>query len=125
MISLQLLYLIVIPLRNAGHSAVSNRMQRVPRLDEDAEPNTTVSKKKSSWKSTAYATARLLPHGVRDSADAFGPLKSVTGSPYFILENCEVWSFPTNACTALTCTLVHERERVNNQVVGTLGECTY
>ena len=29
--------------------------------------------------------------GVRDTADAFGPLKSVAGGLCFILENCEVY----------------------------------
>jgi hypothetical protein len=46
---------------------------------------------KSTWKSTASATAKLLLHGVRDSSDAFGPLKSVASGLCFILENCEVW----------------------------------
>ena len=47
--------------------------------------------KGSNWKSTAFATAKLLLRGVRDGADAFGPLKSVAGGLCFILENCEVW----------------------------------
>ena len=47
--------------------------------------------KKSTWKSTASATAKLLLRGVRDSSDAFGPLKSVASGLCFILENCEVW----------------------------------
>jgi len=51
----------------------------------------TSAKNRLDWKSTASATAKLLLRGVRDSADAFGPLKSVTGSLCFILENCEVW----------------------------------
>ena len=54
-----------------------------------AAPSSTVSKK-PHWKSTAFATAKLLLRGVRDSADAFGPLKSVVGGLCFILENCEV-----------------------------------
>ena len=48
--------------------------------------------KKSTWKSTTYASAKLLLTGVRDSADAFGPLKSVAGGLCFILENFEVRS---------------------------------
>ena len=60
------------------------------------EPNTT-DKSKSNWKSTASATAKLFLRGVRDSADAFGPLKSVAGGLCFILENCEVKS-PASAC---------------------------
>ena len=50
--------------------------------------------KKSDRKSTAFATAKLLLRGVRDSADAFGPLKSVVGGLCFILDNCEVRLFP-------------------------------
>ena len=42
------------------------------------------------WKSNASASAKSLLRGVRDSADAFGPLKSVAGGLCFILENCEV-----------------------------------
>ena len=43
------------------------------------------------WKSTASATAKLFLHAVKDSADAFPPLKSVAGSLCFILDNYEVW----------------------------------
>ena len=56
---------------------------------DTAEPGSVVDKK-SDWKSTTFATAKLLLRGVRDSADAFGPLKSVVGGLCFILENCEV-----------------------------------
>jgi len=49
-----------------------------------------VDKNKRDWKLTLSATAKLLLRGVRDSADAFGPLKSVAGGLCFILENCEV-----------------------------------
>ena len=73
-LSLRLLYLIV--LSPSGNV-------------DTAESGSTVNKK-SDWKSTAFATAKLLLRGVRDSADAFGPLKSVVGGLCFILENCEV-----------------------------------
>ena len=43
------------------------------------------------WKSTASSSAKLVLRAVRDSADAFGPLKSVAGGLCFILENYEVW----------------------------------
>ena len=42
------------------------------------------------WKATASSSARLVLRAVRDSADAFGPLKSIAGGLCFILENCEV-----------------------------------
>ena len=46
------------------------------------------------WKSTASSSAKLVLRAVRDSADAFGPLKSVAGGLCFILENCEVRWLP-------------------------------
>jgi hypothetical protein len=58
--------------------------------DEDVGPSAVADKNRSGWKSTASASARLLLRGVRDSADAFAPLKSVIGGLCFILENCEV-----------------------------------
>ena len=57
---------------------------------ESPGPSVTPDEYKSGWKSTTSASAQLLLRGVRDSADAFGPLKSVAGGLYFILENCEV-----------------------------------
>ena len=42
------------------------------------------------WKATVTASAKLLLRGVRDSADAFGPLKSVAGGLCFFLESYEV-----------------------------------
>ena len=86
----QLLCLIVL-LHNADASDVPDHIQKeLP--DENVESNAVASAKKSSWKSTAYATTKLLLRGVRDSADGFGPLKSVAGALYFILENYDVWA---------------------------------
>ena len=104
----QLLYLII-PLHDVDASTVPDRMAQDPHPNENAEPSTT--NEGSSWKSTALATAKLLLRGVRDSADAFGPLKSVAGGLCFILENSEVWPpSPTHAITILTDTLANERE---------------
>ena len=91
-LSPQLLCLIT-PLDNPETPAVPDRVERDPRPNENAEPRVAADEKKSSWKSTAIATAKLLLRGVRDSADAFGPLKSVAGGLCFILENCEVWFY--------------------------------
>ena len=46
------------------------------------------------WGTTASSSAKLVLRGVRDSADAFGPLKSVAGGLCFILENYEVQYLP-------------------------------
>ena len=85
---------LIFPSHNAGTSAVPDQMQKELRPDEAAELDAATNEKKSGWKSTAYATAKLLLRGVRDSADAFGPLKSVAGGLCFILENCEVRPSP-------------------------------
>ena len=66
---------------------------------EGDEPNTgnenvgasaVADENRPNWKSTASSSAKLVLRAVRDSADAFGPLKSVAGGLCFILENCEV-----------------------------------
>ena len=81
---------LIVSSANTGTSAIPNPAQEALHPNK-SEPNTT-DEKKSDWKSTASATAKLLLRGVNESADAFGPLKSVTGGLCFILENCEVCS---------------------------------
>ena len=54
------------------------------------EPNVTDEKKFELWKSSATATAKLFLRAVKESADAFPPLKSVVGGLCFILDNYEV-----------------------------------
>lgn len=47
---------------------------------------------KTDLKSLAFSGAKSILRGVRESADAFGPLKSIAGGLCFILENYEVRS---------------------------------
>ena len=61
---------------------------------ENPGPSVTPDENKSHRKSTVSASAKLLLRGVRDSADAFGPLKSIAGGLCFILENGEVGLLP-------------------------------
>lgn len=61
-------------------------------ISNQSESNAADESTSDQWRSTASATAKLFLHGVRESADAFGPLKSVVGGLCFILENCEVQS---------------------------------
>ena len=49
-----------------------------------------------NWKSTASSSAKLVLRAVRDSADAFGPLKSVAGGLCSILDNYEVRYLPSS-----------------------------
>ena len=69
-------------------------------------------------KSTASSSAKLVLHAVRDSADAFGPLKSIAGGLCFILENCEVRYFPRGLSMALTCL---QRTKANKQGIESLA----
>ena len=85
---------LIIPLGNDDTLAAGDPTPQELCSDENAEPGVGANEKKLDWKTTAFATAKLLLRGVRDSADAFGPLKSVAGGLCFILENCEVWFLP-------------------------------
>ena len=74
---------------------------------ENVEPSTGAFENKSGWKSTASSSAKLLLRGVRDSADAFGPLKSVAGGLCFILDNCEVCLHPGSLSATLIASAAH------------------
>ena len=78
----------------------------------------TVDEDKSNWRATTSAAAKLFLRGVRDSADAFGPLKSVAGGLYFILENCEVW-IPSDVYHP-RCLRVFQQTKVNKQAIESL-----
>ena len=78
--------------------------------DENVGPSAAMDKDKSSWGSTASSSAKMLLRGVRDSADAFGPLKSVAGGLCFILENCEVRLLSHSLSAILTSPAAHEGE---------------
>ena len=108
---------LTIRLDNADTSAVPDMPQDLL-SDENARPGVSANEKKSSWKSTAFATAKLLLRGVRESADAFGPLKSVAGGLCFILENCEVWSA---LCALPQLLQVPQRMKGNEQTIESLA----
>jgi hypothetical protein len=95
---------------NADTSAAPDHVQEGLRPNEGAEQKVAADGKKPSGKSTASATAKLLLRGVRDSADAFGPLKSVAGGLCFILENCEVRSSSYPLSVTLTGVPANECE---------------
>ena len=63
--------------------------------NENVEASAEADENRPDWKSTASSSAKLVLRAVRDSADAFGPLKSVAGGLCFILENCEVRYLPS------------------------------
>ena len=58
--------------------------------NENIGASSAADENRPDRKSNASSSAKLVLRAVRDSADAFGPLKSVAGGLCFILENCEV-----------------------------------
>ena len=93
------------------------------RPDESALPSAVTDEKQLDWKSTASAAAKLLLRGVRDSADAFCPLKSVAGGLCFVLDNCEVWAASRIRYPMLTAASANEGKYTSNRIVGTPGPC--
>ena len=63
--------------------------------NENVGASAAVDENGPGWKSTASSSAKLVLRAVRDSADAFGPLKSIAGGLCFILDNCEVRRLPS------------------------------
>ena len=90
--------------------------------DERVGPGVAADENKPGWGSTASSSAKLLLRGVRDSADAFGPLKSVAGGLCFILENCEVRLLFHLLSATLISSTAHEGEQTNDRIVGTPGQ---
>ena len=74
-------------LDNTDGPAVPDHAQQVP--TDEREPG-AADGDTSNWKSAASATARSLLYTVKESSNAYAPLKSIAEGLYFILNNCEV-----------------------------------
>jgi len=79
----------MVPSGNMNASTIPDH-EEVLHPNEGTMPSAATAESELNWKSTASAMAKFILRGVRDSADAFGPLKSATGGLCFILENHEV-----------------------------------
>ena len=86
---------LIIPLDDVDTFIVPDHVSEGLHPDGSVQPGVAVDENKSHQKSTASATVELF-RGVRDSASASGPLKSIARSLCFILDNCEVWPLPTH-----------------------------
>ena len=111
-------------MNNVDPTPVPDKSPKDLHPEVSAEPDTVADKKKLTWTSTVFATAKLLLRGVRDTADAFGPLKSVAGGLCFILENCEVWPICVHPSTTLISSPAYEGEWPSDSFAGTTGEGT-
>ena len=109
---------LIILSENTGTSTGPNHLPEVLHPNESSELSAAADDDKLDWKSTASATAKLLLRWAKDSADAFGPLKSVTGSLCFILENFEVCPLYTNF---LQCLQLPQQTKANKQAIESLA----
>jgi hypothetical protein len=81
-----------------GHPADAGLFRSVLKQGESAGPGSSdpvvkagaTDEKKSHLKSLASSGAKFILRGVNESADAFGPLKSVAGGLCYLLDNYEV-----------------------------------
>jgi len=88
---------LIIPSDNVDTSTVPERVPETLHPDDRIELS-ALTDNELGRRSAVLATAKLLC-GVRDSMNAFGPLKSVAGGLCLILENCDVWL----PCCTLSC----------------------
>ena len=79
-------------------------------LSDPIVESSATDEKKSNLGSLASSGARFILNGIKESADAFGPLKSVAGGLCFILDNCEVCDSPPCAAQMLTGASANESE---------------
>ena len=107
---------------DVGTSAISDHVPTTLHHDKSGEPSATADGNKSDRGSTAAATTKLLLRGVRYSVDAFGPLKSVAGGLFFILENWEVRSLSCIHHPTLTGAPANESKYTSDRIVGTSSQ---
>ena len=83
------------PSRNTDPDTGSNKNLSVLGGSLQKSPDHTVNQKAapesgSDWKSTAYATTKLAIDLVKETSDAFPPLKAVAAGLSAILNHCDV-----------------------------------
>jgi hypothetical protein len=110
---------LTLPSNNIDPTPVPDHSPEGLHPEVSAEPGTVADEKKTDWKSTVSATAKLLLRGVRDTADAFGPLKSVAGGLCFLLENYEV--FPVSCIPYVQRLQASQQTKTNGQAMESLA----
>jgi len=95
-----LLLLLTVSSGDTDNSPVHSHFKQEPSAGERESDvvDESIYERISSWESTASATTKTFLDTVKESSDAFGPLKSLAGGLCFILESCEV---PSPAPTQL------------------------
>lgn len=110
---------LIVPPDNVDTSVIPDCVAVVPHPNESARRRAAVDKNNPNRKSNTFTMAKLLLCGVRDSADAFSPLKSIAGGLCFILENYKVQpSSISIVCSAYGCP---QQTEANKQVIELLA----
>lgn len=102
-----------------GGSTAPNRVPEALRPKGGTKPSATTDEDKSNWRSTATATAKLFLRTVKDTSDAFPPLKSVAGSLCAILDNAEV-CFASHSLNP-RCSSLSQRTAANAEAIESLA----
>ena len=69
--------------------------------------------------SAASAAAKSTLYRVKESPNAYPPLKSIAASLWHILDNCEVWASPH--ILNLQCLQLLQETGVNQEAIGSLA----
>jgi len=107
--------------RNTDPRTVSDRIPSVSREGgSESNPSkrsvgpSAINENTSDLKSLASSGAKFILRGVKESADAFPPLKSAASALWFILNNCEVWSTSVNRPIRNAYSRPRKRQHVAN-----------
>ena len=112
-------------LHDTANPVVSERTQSVPgeckHLESsDPVPDQSVATENgSSWKSTAYSSAKMVINVVKESSDVFPPLKAAVGGLAAILKHCDVWSISPTQSMMLTIAPANDGQSENDRIVDT------
>ena len=124
----QAIYLTVLPLN--VDNRVSDPSGSVTTKDKRSEPlnrvisqsaATSEDKAESGWRSTAYASAKVVVDVVKESSDVFVPLKSAAGALTVILKHYDVWCISSASSMILTITPASKGQSTNDRIFDTSG----
>ena len=111
------------PSVSGHHLPVSNVEESKPvTLSSRVVDPTAAYQNQSNWKSTFHASAGLVIDVLKESSDAFTPLKSVVGALSAVLKHYDVrYTYSIKPFTSLTLELANDGEPWNDRIVDTPG----
>ena len=97
---------------HTGNFVVTDRTRSTPSEDKNLESSdrTFDQGAESSWKSTAYSSTKVVIDVIKESSDAFPPLKSVASGLAAVLKHYDVRSLSSIQSTILTIALASDNQ---------------